>query len=109
MRRLCDHQSESGKNQDGRSRGVYAMLSAFLLGWFVEYYPCFCAVRATNQGGRNGEDWCLERAICFPHCHCIPGGGDIVYDFMSYGIAREILKTSVSYTMLSCVHIGNFL
>ena len=45
-----------GKDQDARSGIVYAMLSALLLGWFVEYYPCFYAVRATNQGGRNGEE-----------------------------------------------------
>ena len=98
-----------GKDQDARSRSVYAMLSALLLGWFVEYYPCFYAVRATNQGGRNGEEWCLARAICFPHSHCIPGGDGIVDDFMSYGIAREMLKTSSSYTILSRVHIGSFL
>ena len=98
-----------GKDQDARSGSVYTMLSALLLGWYVEYCPRFYAVRATNQGGRNGEEWCLERAICFPRWHCIPGGDGIVYDFMSYGIAREILKTFVSYTMLSSVHIGSFL
>ena len=97
LRRLCNHQPESGKDQDARSGSVYAMLPTFLLGWFLEQYQCFYGVRATNYGGPNGEEWCLEGAMCFPYCYCIHGGDGIVYGFMTYDIAGEVFNTSVTY------------